>query len=541
MSGPSATIRSLTLRVPIATEEERALFQRRLAITSLVVLALGGGFFIITLVLVSITSPSRVPHLFTDRSSVAHLLTSLAAAAIWFSIRRGKPSVAVLSALDFVVGIGLSFGWTAMAMSGINVVQRPELIAVLACLLTLVVRSALIPSTPARTVLIGVVGLAPLVAITPSIYASTNLLTSMPADEQWLPPAVGAAIWATLGIGSTTVISYVIYGLRREIRKAMQLGQYLLEEKIGEGGMGAVYRASHAMLRRPTAVKLLSGTAGTAAERFEREVQITARLTHPNTIAVFDYGRTPEGVFYYAMEYLDGISLEDLVTTHGPQPARRVAHVILQICGALEEAHDVGLVHRDIKPANIMLTQRGGVDDVVKVLDFGLVKDQKSSDPRAADDPALSQVNAIMGTPHYMAPEAILDPASIDGRADLYAVGATAYFLLTGEHVFEGTSLIEICSQHLYEKPRAPSERYADVPKALEDVVLACLAKKSDDRPKNAATLARMLRACALGEWTREEAQAWWTTVRAAKANRPGAKADAFGKTMAVALVDRSF
>jgi serine/threonine-protein kinase len=531
------------LRVPIATEEERALFQRRLAITGMVVTMLGGGFLVITLVLVSITAPARVPRLFTDRSSVAHILTTLAAAAIWLTIRRGKPSVNVLSTIDFVVGIGLSFGWTTMAMSGIHVVQRPELIAILACLLTLVVRAALIPSTPFRSALIGVIGVAPLIAVTTSIYAGTDLLTVIPKDDQWLPPAVGVAIWATLGITATTVISHVIYGLRQEIRKAMQLGQYLLEEKIGEGGMGVVYRASHAMLRRPTAIKLLSGTTGQAAERFEREVQITARLTHPNTVAVFDYGRTPEGVFYYAMEYLDGISLEDLVNEHGPQPARRVAHILGQICGALEEAHGAGLVHRDIKPANIMLTQRGGVDDVVKVLDFGLVKDNAVSDV-GKQDPALSTVNAIMGTPHYMAPEAILDPASIDGRADLYAVGATAYFLLTGEHVFNGTTLIEVCSQHLHEKPNPPSDKQSDVPKALDQVVLSCLAKKGAERPKDAATLASMIRACALGEWTRDEAAAWWTPVRAAKSDRAArskgeAETSAFAKTITVALLDR--
>ena len=544
MSTPVTTRRSASLRVPIATEEERALFQRRLAITSLVVTLLAGGFFVMTLVLTAIVTPSRLPRLFTDRSSLAHLLTTVAAGVIWLTVRRGKPSVRALSTVDFVVGIGLPFGWTAMSMSGIPAVQRPELIAVLACLITLVVRAALIPSTSVRTLLIGVVGLAPLVALTPSVYASTDLLTSLPADEQWLAPAVGAAMWSVLGVCATAIISYVIYGLRKEIREAMQLGQYLLEEKIGEGGMGVVYRASHAMLRRPTAIKLLSVTAAQAAERFEREVQITARLTHPNTVAVFDYGRTPDGVFYYAMEYLDGVTLEDLVAEHGPQPARRVAHILVQICGALEEAHGAGLVHRDIKPANIMLTQRGGVEDVVKVLDFGLVKDNAPDGGSKAEDPALSHVNAIMGTPHYMAPEAIVDPGSIDGRADLYAVGATAYYLLTGEHVFEGTSLVAICSQHLYEKPIAPSERRADVPKALEEVVLACLAKKPGERPKDAATVAKMVRACALEEWTREEALAWWTAVRAGKASkaasRPEAKKSATGRTIAVALAGRS-
>ncbi len=201
------------------------------------------------------------------------------------------------------------------------------------------------------------------------------------------------AIWVTIGIACTTTISHVIYGLQLQVQKAMQLGQYVLEEKIGEGGMGVVYRASHAMLRRPTAIKLLTGSTGTAAERFEREVQITARLTHPNTVVVFDYGRTPEGVFYYAMEYLNGITLQDLVGELGALSPSRALHVLLQVCGALEEAHANGLVHRDIKPANVMLTDRGGVLDVVKVLDFGLVKEIDRGDA------GVTSSNTILGTP----------------------------------------------------------------------------------------------------------------------------------------------
>jgi serine/threonine-protein kinase len=384
-----------------------------------------------------------------------------------------------------------------------------------------------------------VVALTPLVSMTSSIYASSDLFSSRPAAEQWLPPAVGAAIWSALAIAASTVISHIIYGLRREVRKAMQLGQYVLEEKIGEGGMGAVYRASHAMLRRPTAIKLLSGTASHATERFEREVQITARLTHPNTIAVFDYGRTPDGVFYYAMEYLEGITLEDLVVEDGPQPARRVAHVLLQMCGALSEAHDAGLVHRDIKPANVMLTRRGGMADFVKVLDFGLVKE--SAHAGAASNLATSMVNTILGTPHYMAPEAILEPTSTDARADLYAVGATAYFLLTGEHVFGGANLVEICSQHLHEAPVPPSKKRADIPLALEEVVLACLRKKPADRPANAAKLASLIQACALGEWSPLEAQDWWAAreAKTAPVATAAGEVSAFGKTIAVALEGR--
>jgi serine/threonine protein kinase len=315
------------------------------------------------------------------------------------------------------------------------------------------------------------------------------------------------------------------------------MSQYKLLSKLGEGGMGIVYRASHAMLRRPTAIKLLPGSSASAAERFEREVQITARLTHPNTIAVFDYGRTPDGIFYYAMEYVGGMSLDDLIAIDGPQPPRRVVHLLLQVCGALAEAHAAGLVHRDIKPANLMLTERGGVHDVVKVLDFGLVKEISGF---GKDAPAE---NAVLGTPHFMAPEAILDPAGIDGRADLYALGATAYYLLTGTHVFDGKDVVAVCSQHLHDLPEPPSRR-RDLPASLERVILACLEKKADARPRDAAALAVDLRACALGEWTEEEARGWWDAPRSDRATpREGAlsatNVDAFGTTMEIALDDR--
>jgi serine/threonine-protein kinase len=398
-------------------------------------------------------------------------------------------------------------------------------------------RAAFIPSTPARTALVALAGFVPLVPITLILYRGVELPKVDP-----MPPVGYVAIWSALGITATSAISWIVHGLRVQVRKAMQLGQYLLEEKVGEGGMGVVYRASHALLRRPAAIKLLSHANEHGLGRFEREVQITAKLTHPNTVAVFDYGRTPDGTFYYAMEYLEGVSLEDLVVEHGPQPARRVVHVLLQACGALEEAHANGLVHRDIKPANIMLTERGLLPDFVKVLDFGLVKETES----APGDLAQSSVNTVLGTPHYMAPEAIVDPANIDGRADLYALGATGYFLLTGERVFDGANLVEVCSQHLHQPPVPPSRKRPDVPPVLEKIVLACLAKKKEERPKDAAALAALLVEAQeeTGEWTREEAQAWWASrARKASGELPAAKAPSdasiLGQTIAVALDDR--
>jgi putative 4-hydroxybenzoate polyprenyltransferase len=296
--------------------------------------------------------------------------------------------------------------------------------------------------------------------------------------------------------------------LREEVREARQLGQYSLLSKLGEGGMGVVYRARHALMRRPTAVKLLppGRSRKEDLQRFEREVRLTARLSHPNTVTIYDFGRTPEGVFYYAMELLEGGTLEDIVAVGGPLTPARVAKILVAITGALSEAHGIGLIHRDIKPANIMLCEQGGEHDVAKILDFGLVKEL--GDVGAA----LSQDSHITGTPYYMAPEAILDPQHLDARADLYALGAVGYFLLTARTVFEGRSSIEVLSHHLHSKPVPPSQRLgAPVPADLEAVILQCLAKTPDGRPSSAAVLRKQLAACAdLGGWDLEDARAWW-------------------------------
>jgi serine/threonine-protein kinase len=527
-----ARTRPLSLRAPIATEEEHALFERRMRLASAVIFVLAFGFWVIATTSIAFVAPEKLPMQITSWPALVQLGTTAYALLVWAVVRTRRRSPVVLDVLDVVTAIGLCIGWTLSVVHAPMRSARPEMIALLACSYTLVTRAALIPSTPARTAALGVLGLAPVIPVTALFYARYPIDVALP-----LSPAAYIAIWAALGVAATTVISYVIYGLRMQIRKAMQLGQYVLEEEIGQGGIGVVYRARHAMLRRPTAIKLLQGSTGSAVERFEREVQITARLTHPNTVAVFDYGRTPDGVFYYAMEYLEGITLEDLVETHGPQDPARVVHVLLQICGALEEAHGVGLVHRDIKPANVMLTERGGIPDVVKVLDFGLVKERLEADAK------LSGVNTILGTPHYMAPEAILDPSAIDGRADLYAVGAVGYFLLTGERVFEGSNLIEICSQHLHQTPVAPSEKRSGIPEALEAAVLSCLAKKPGERPASASALAAVLRACGAGEWTRDDAERWWSAPGATKLvtrSRGPRSSAAIGKTVAVDLEQRA-
>lgn len=318
-----------------------------------------------------------------------------------------------------------------------------------------------------------------------------------------------------LAVGSVAIFVFTILvaRLRREAQKAeieaRHLGQYVLDDKLGAGGMGVVYKAHHAMLRRPTAIKMLDvdRVDEEAVHRFEREVQITCQLNHPNTVAIYDYGRTPEGVFYYAMEFLAGINLQTLVTQYGPQSEGRVIHILKQVCGSLFEAHSQGLVHRDIKPANIMLDHRGGEPDVVKVLDFGLVKTvhEGESSEKVSED-------SLTGTPLYMAPESIQAPNSVDARSDLYAVGAVGYFLLTGKPVFEAASLAELCQQHIDALPIPPSQRLGRaVSTELEHIILSCLEKSRSRRPQTARDVAQLLAKCPTAQsWSMEEAEIWW-------------------------------
>lgn len=313
--------------------------------------------------------------------------------------------------------------------------------------------------------------------------------------------------FTTMAMGGLAVYaSRLDLRARRSALEAKRLGQYALGEKLGAGGMGVVYRAHHDMLHRPTAVKLLhlDKTDAQALARFEQEVQLTSQLTHPNTIAIYDYGRTAEGIFYYAMEYLEGISLDDLVKRFGPLPSERVNHVLRQLCGSLSEAHGLGLIHRDVKPANVMLTKCGGMCDFVKLLDFGLVKSQNA-------DRNVTLAGSLTGTPLYMSPEAI-QREELDARSDLYAVGAVGYFLLTGTPVFDGKSIVDICKQHVQETPQRPAERLGQpVDERLEELILRCLAKRPDDRPASAESCEEDLLSCeSANRWTSIQAKAWW-------------------------------
>jgi len=312
----------------------------------------------------------------------------------------------------------------------------------------------------------------------------------------------------------------VIHAIRREAFQARQLGQYVLKQRLGAGGMGEVYQAEHQLLKRPCAVKLIrpdKQTDPTTLARFEREVQATAKLTHWNTVEIFDYGHAEDGTFYYAMELLPGLSLEDLVKFHGPVPAERAVHFLRQACAALTEAHAKGLIHRDLKPANLFAAERGGVYDVIKLLDFGLVREQK-----AAQDLKLTQAGSFSGSPLYMCPEQVKAYDKLDARSDIYSLGAVAYYLGAGQPPFDGTSVWEIVSAHTRDPVKPPREINPAIPADLESVIMRCLAKVPKERYWDSICLSEALAACACaGQWSARQAADWWRLVAAGRGMKP--------------------
>jgi serine/threonine-protein kinase len=369
--------------------------------------------------------------------------------------------------------------------------------------------SAIVPSTMTKTLLAGLVA------------ASMNPLGMLWSRAQgyWeFGPASNALLMHYpdyLLVGVAVVISHVVTTLGRQVAKAREMGSYQLGELLGRGGMGEVYKASHRMLARPAAIKLIRpemlgahdpAAAARALERFRREAEAAAQLRSSHTVDLYDFGVTEDRTFYLVMEFLDGMDLESLVRQHGPMPAPRVVHVLRQVCDSLDEAHARGLVHRDIKPANIHLGRVGRRDDFVKVLDFGLVKTATMG-----PEPSLATVEGvIVGTPAYMPPEMALGE-EVDARADLYALGCVAYYLLTGEQVFSGDTLLKVITQHIQAAPVPPSKRTElPIPAKLEQLVLACLAKKPADRPESARELACALESIEGMTWSEEQARQWW-------------------------------
>jgi serine/threonine-protein kinase len=421
-------------------------------------------------------------------------------AAIWFLLERKSLSLTALHRIDLIysAGIGGAFGASAFVQGDL----RPSAYAsLLYSAFTVYARALIVPSSAARTAVTSVVTFLPMIASAAALAVTR--------DDLELP---GLGFFCSYLLLSVVPIvlsasgSKTIYGLRRRVSAAKQVGQYTLVRQIGEGGMGQVFLAQHVLLRRQTAVKLLPPNRPGNLERFEREVQRTSELTHPNTVVVFDYGRSVEGQFYYAMEYLDGIDLEQLVRKHGHLPNGRIAAILEQVCGALQEAHALSFIHRDIKPANIMLCERGGIPDFVKVVDFGLAK-------QITPDTGTS-TQVILGSPGYIAPEAMT--GTIGAAADLYAIGAVGYYLLTGRRVFQGKNALDVCIQTATVPATPPSQVAAHyIQPELEAVLMRCLAKDPHDRYASAADLANALRAIPRDkDWSEDEAHGWWRELR---------------------------
>ncbi len=424
----------------------------------------------------------------------------------WFTRRRNqRPQLILDLALVYEVLTALSVGILDY------VKQRPtEGVSWIAVIILLF--APMVPSTPRKTL------------------ATALLAASM--------GVVGALVWRALGVQTAglqqilllstpnylcaamaPVVSHIITRLGREVQQARAMGSYLLGELIARGGMGEVWQATHRLLVRPAAIKLIRPEALGAStpdqakvmvQRFRREARAAAALQSPHTIQLYDFGVSSDGTFYYVMELLNGLDLQRLVSEYGALSPARTIHILQQVCESLGEAHDRGLVHRDIKPANIQVCRRGRECDYVKVLDFGLVKHVASGDPAEAD---LTAPNLLAGTPAYLSPETVTGEP-VDHRSDIYSLGCVAYWMLTGRHVFEAESVVQMIARHMQAIPEPPSRFSPEpLPSGLEQVVLACLAKRPADRPKSAWELADRLAECeTVTPWTREDARCWWET-----------------------------
>jgi eukaryotic-like serine/threonine-protein kinase len=453
--------------------------------------------------------------------AVVSIVMIFVSALVAWTARRGLLTPARLLDLglvyEVIVAFGIALGDNLTRLSA----ERPlETISWLC--VWIVLFPVVVPATPGKAIVASLAAastwpLAYAVGLRLGNLSASASIVVLNGLENYL-----AAILALLP-------SLVLRRLGTAVQKAREMGSYELVERLDRGGMGEVWRARHRMLARPAAVKLIRpdrlGLAhGHAADnivlRFEREAQATAALHSPHTVELYDFGVTREGTFYYVMEILDGLDLESLVRRFGPVPAERAAHLLFQACDSLDDAHFAGLIHRDIKPANLYACHRGRRYDFLKVLDFGLVK---SSWADASSDPALSRESAITGTPAYLAPEVVLGERAIDGRVDIYGLGCVAYWLVSGQRVFEGATPMELVLHHVQTPPVPPSKRGGiAVAPALEDLILACLEKDPARRPASAAELGRRLEATGLpARWTPERAREWWD------ANMPAAAATA--------------
>jgi serine/threonine-protein kinase len=494
------------------TDEMSGLLRTRLRLAILVLLALFVVHWLRNVLRPDMTYDHR--PLWLLFSSCEIIVMAAASALLWSRRLLSKRS---LRALELVIfgSIAAFFGWLQFDTYHDGALLRAivpghealvfrlvGLYAALRWFLLIVLYGTFIPNTWRRCgAIVSGLALVPIALTVASSQfdpaAAPYVLTAFPETVILMATAVAVAAFG----------SHKMRELHEKAHEARRLGQYRLKDVLGFGGMGAVYMAEHVLLRRPCAIKLIrpdqAGDPKTLI-RFEREVRATATLTHLNTIEIYDYGHAEDGTFYYVMEYLPGMNLEDLVEQHGALPPERAVHLLRQVCQALREAHGIGLIHRDVKPSNIIACERGKVYDVAKLLDFGLVK------TFAVDGPVgLTRDGALTGSPAFMSPEQAQGLSRIDARSDIYSVGAVAYYLTTGKLPFDRESTLQMLHAHAYET--LVPEFSETVPDELRRVILRCLEKDPDRRYQDALTLEKALAACeSAGEWTGERAEEWW-------------------------------
>ena len=493
--------------------------RERLAQLGRIVFLLSSGFYVFLLTSMVLIGGAPLAAVVRTPVSLGHLCASSGMGLLWLLARRPSTSLATLGVLD---AFCLTAGGVFLAFMALDD-QRQIFQALLAVTVTVMLRAILVPSRPGRTLLITALMYAPTVAICIARHHPTDLLPGLTPGYQRLHLILNTVLWGALGTTLATVTSRVIYGLRRQVAEISELGQYVLEERIGRGGMGEVWRARHRLLIRPAAIKLIRGQLLTAISgdpevlrrRFEREARATAALRSPHTVQLYDFGVTDDGTLYYVMELLEGIDLDTLVKRYGPLPAERAIHILRQICSSLADAHANGMVHRDVKPANVVVSRTGTTFDFAKVLDFGLVKLESAhrSDKDAVD---LTAAGTAGGTPGFIAPEVVLGAADSNHRVDLYSLGCVAYWLLTGQLVFEGEGVMQVMFDHVNKQAERPSLRVElPIPPELEDLVMTCLEKDPGRRPPSAEALSGQLGSVPLAAaWTAERAEQWWAAHR---------------------------
>src|SRR3954453_10329182 len=495
--------------------------RERLALVGKTLFLVSFGFYLFLLASMTLVGGAPFTAVVTSPVALGHLAASLTMALLWLLASRvpARPTAQGLGTLD-----ALSIVPACGFLSFMTWNDEGQILQVLLALtVTVMIRAILVPSRPGRTMVLSALAFLPTVVVCIVRHHPSSLLPGFSEAYQKQYMTLNTVLWSVLGTTLATITSRVTYGLRKQVAEANELGQYILEEKIGGGGMGEVWRARHRLLIRPAAIKLIrpqtSGDAELLLRRFEREARATAALKSPHTVQLYDFGATEDGRLYYVMELLDGLDLDTLVRQYGPVPAERVVHILHQVCASLQDAHLNGLVHRDIKPANVVVSRAGTSFDFAKVLDFGLVK--LDTDGKAEDEAVkLTSDGSTSGTPAFMAPEVVLGATETDHRVDLYALGCVGYWLLTGKLVFEGKSVVEVMFHHAHTRAPRPSTRSdLPIPAPLEDLIMVCLEKDPARRPSSAEAVSTRLDDVPLEKlWTVERAERWWATHRPADA-----------------------